>query len=532
MHEKPNAGQGTVAGFLVTVLSLIILLLAQVLLGTAFVPFDLFDWMARILPGGLVTFGIDLIVSIIAALNLENTSGTAKTAEHILAISIVLGLGALGGRLLFIWWRRGERDPRSGLIIGVIIGAVLALISAGVNQSATASRFVSMALIAAVFAGWGGVLRWLYDRLTPLFPHELAGGLNRRQFLIRVGGATAALTFAGVGLGTVVRRTFAPEDESIRTWSADNALPNADAALQPAPGTRAEFTQIQSHYRIDINSLPPVVREDDWKLKIHGQIENPLELTLTELRENYEPLHQFITLSCISNPVAGDLIGTQRWTGVSLKRILEDVKPDAEALYLKITSADGFDESIAIERIMEDERIMLAYAWDGLPLTTAHGFPLRIYIPDRYGMKQPKWIMDIEVTERYDEGFWVRRGWDEVARVNATSVVDTVATNNLIQQDNQTLVPIGGMAYAGSRGISKVKIRVDDGDWQEAQLRQPISDLTWVLWRYDWPFKAGEHTVYVRCVDGRGLEQIETSRGERPSGATGIDSRWFFLSKG
>lgn len=529
MHEKPNAQQGTVAGFLATVFSLLILFLFQWLLGTAFVPFDLFDLLARILPGGLITFGIDLIVSIIAALNLEDTSSTAKTAEHVLAIFIMLGLGALAGRLLFSWWRRSDRDPRSGLIIGVIVGAVLALISAGINQSSTASRFVSMALIAAVFAGWGGLLRWMYDRLTPLLPSEMAGGLNRRQFLIRVGGAAAALTFAGGGLSTIVRRTLSPESENDLTWSGANTLPNADAALQPVPGTRPEFTSVRDHYRIDINSLPPVVRESEWKLKIHGQIANPLELTLSELRENYEPLHQFITLSCISNPVAGDLIGTQRWTGVSLKRILDDVKPDAEALYLKITSADGFDESIAIERVMADERIMLAYAWDDLPLTTAHGFPLRIFIPDRYGMKQPKWIMDIEVTERYDEGFWVRRGWDEVARVNATSVVDTVATGSLIQQGDQTLVPIGGMAYAGARGISKVEIRVDNGDWQEAQLRQPISDLTWVLWRYDWPFVAGQHTVYVRCIDGKGVAQIETARGERPSGSTGIDSRWFNL---
>jgi len=61
--------------------------------------------------------------------------------------------------------------------------------------------------------------------------------------------------------------------------------------------------------------------------------------------------------------------------------------------------------------VMNDERVMLAYAWDGLPLATQHGFPLRIYIPNHYGMKQPKWITRIEAIDHPGEGYWVERGW-------------------------------------------------------------------------------------------------------------------------
>jgi hypothetical protein len=254
-------------------------------------------------------------------------------------------------------------------------------------------------------------------------------------------------------------------------------------------------------------------------------VRNPMVLTLDDLRNNYEPMHQFITLSCISNAVGGDLISTQRWTGVSLQQIMREVEPIEGANYLYITCGDGFYESVARTMIVADERIMLTYAWDDTPLLVEHGFPLRIYIPDRYGMKQPKWITRIEFVENEEEGYWVRRGWDEVARVKTTSVIDTVAADALVQDGDRVFVPIGGIAYAGERGINKVEVRVDDGEWQEAQLREPISDLTWVIWRYDWSFQSGEHTFAVRCVDGKNQPQSEDVRDTLPSGATGIYSR-------
>src|SRR5215475_4582225 len=103
-RTKPNATLGALVGLVVTLPFLIIFFLAQVWFGTPFVPFDLFDWLARILPGAIVNFGIDTIVSIIAALNLDNTAGAAKIAEHILAILIVVGVGVGISAVLFARW--------------------------------------------------------------------------------------------------------------------------------------------------------------------------------------------------------------------------------------------------------------------------------------------------------------------------------------------------------------------------------------------------------------------------------------------
>jgi hypothetical protein len=220
------------------------------------------------------------------------------------------------------------------------------------------------------------------------------------------------------------------------------------------------------------------------------------------------------------------LISTTRWTGISLQHLLPALRLKPGGSHLKIHAADGFFEVIPIEAIKADERLMLAYAWDGVPLTREHGFPLRIYIPDVYGMKQPKWITAIEVTDHWEPGFWVERGWDKVARMKSTSVIDVVAMDmTIISGDQEKLIPVGGIAHAGARGISKVELQVDEGPWQPAMLRTPLSALTWVIWRYDWPFQHGKHTFTVRCYDGQGAPQIVAEAPPDPSGATGLYSK-------
>jgi len=91
------------------------------------------------------------------------------------------------------------------------------------------------------------------------------------------------------------------------------------------------------------------------------------------------------------------------------------------------------------------------------------------------------------------------------------------------------LIPVGGIAHAGARGISKVEVRVDNGPWNEARLRAPLSDLTWVIWRYDWPFQPGQHTLTVRCYDGKGALQISEMAPPHPSGASGLHTKSVML---
>ncbi|HKC86266.1 MAG TPA: molybdopterin-dependent oxidoreductase, partial [Blastocatellia bacterium] len=483
---RPGFLSGAVVGAMLTASLIAVFYLAWRLAGLPFAPFDVFDWMARVLPGSVITFGIDAIVYVIRALHLGPTSETAKIAEKTMAITGLLVTGAIAGAASFALLRALRRNNAYlfGIAIGAAVGAPVALISHSVSQTGTTGPIISAVWILAAFLIWGAALGWCYRWLSTLGTADVAR-IDRRRFLIELGGPTAVITVVGAVVGNLVGRRRREVLEGER-WSANHALPNADAEVKPAPGTRPEFTPLERHYRIDINTIPPAINKDDWRLKISGLVDRPFAFTLDYLRGKYEPLHQFITLACISNPIAGDLIGTTRWTGVSLQRLLPDLNLKPEATHLKIRSADGFFEIVPLETVKADERVMLTYAWDGAPLLTEHGFPLRIYIPNLYGMKQPKWIESIEATDHWEPGYWVERGWDAQARMKATSVIDTVAINMMIvQADARTLVPIGGIAHAGARGVSKVEVQVDGGEWREAQLRSPLSGLTWMIWRYD-----------------------------------------------
>ena len=529
---------GAIAGGLLTAPLIGLMYLLDNLFGLPFPPFALFDWIARVLPGPLVTFGIDLMIDGIRLGGLS-VADTAKTAEQIMAVLLFLSIGIAATALFFAVMRSRNiaPEPISGLVVGGLFGLPMTVVSIPMGQSTLDPVSVLLGLLVP-FLVWGFACVSVYRRLTAesdglITEDEVrwSKSIGRREFLVRLGAASATIVVLSSGAGGMLaqrerrelNQAIAAMDES--NLSARGAFPNADDPLMPAPGTRPEFTSVEDHYKVFLRTEPTIINIDTWTLPITGLVDNPLVLTLDDIQTNYESRDQYITLSCISGRIPTTLISTTWWTGVSLQKILADVQVRPEARYLIITSGDGFYETVDLDLIASDERIMLAYAWDGHPIPFDHGFPLRIWLPDRYGMKQPKWITGIEVTDEYRPGYWVERSWDEVAQVQAVSVIDTVAVKAVIEADGQKLVPIGGMAFAGDRGISKVEVRVDGGEWREAQLRAPLSETTWVIWRYDWPFAEGKHTFEVRCAEADGTPQIETERGTRPSGATGIHRR-------
>lgn len=566
-----SLGYGALAGGLLTAPMLGLMYLVDKLLDLPFVPFALFDWIARVTPGPLITLGIDLMIEALLLFNLS-VADAAKTSEKVAAVILVFGIGVAAGAVFFAlrrarppeaaawddgWLAKLAAEPRPGLILGFVVGLPLTIISLPMGQSTMNPVAVFVALMT-MFLAWGLATGTARVRLWPssfadgadvadesdgadgiVTDEALVDGerrsanvIDRRQFLIRLGAASATITVAGAGLGTVLSQSEQSRISQAVAGSMPPAempprrpLPNDGDPVAPAPGTRPEYTPVEDHYQVFLRSEPTFIDISNWILPIHGLVANPKELTIDAIRNNYPSRDQYVTLSCISGRIGTTLISTTWWTGAVLQKILADVQPLPNAKYLVIKSADGFYETVALDLVASDERIMLCYAWDGEPLPFDHGFPLRIWLPDRYGMKQPKWIIDIEVTDEYREGYWVERGWDEVARVMATSVIDTVAVRDVIDREGQRLVPVGGIAFAGARGISGVQVRVDGGPWQDAQLRSPLSETTWVIWRYDWPFAAGDHTFEVRCAEADGTPQIEEQRGNRPSGATGIHSR-------
>lgn len=545
--RQPSLRYGVLAGFVTSLPVMALLYLGQQLADLAFVPFHLFDLLARILPGDIITFGIDLIVDLVTALNMGSTDSTAKSIEQFMALLMFAVAGALFGLIIagLGGYSAGD-EARSGQSGAGLIAGIVAFV--GVMIVEVALDAVSLSLfglfwLALIIVGWGVLLgRVLEPRRAKAEDSEMRE--ERRQVLLRLLGGSAGLAIAAYGLGRFLN---VPDEEvgasqplavvnetpsSTITASPAAAAEAAPAAtptqiltaeatarerIAPVPGTRPELTSSEDFYRIDINTRPPVLREDEWALEVQGHFDNPRPMTLEDLMA-FPAVTQPITLSCISNRIGGDLIGTSNWTGARLRDVLHDlgIQPSAQALVLQ--AADGFHETVVMNDML-DPRTLLVYGMNGETLPVGHGFPLRIYIPDRYGMKQPKWIVSITAVAEEEDGYWVKRGWSREARPQIVSVIDAADVD---QPTEEGLVPIGGIAWAGERGISRVELQIDDQPWIEAALRTPpLGPLTWVQWRYDWPPSQGRHTVRVRATDGTGALQIEEQSGARPDGATG-----------
>lgn len=494
-----------------------------------FVPFDLFDWLARSLPGDIIALTIALMVQVITALQLGSTGETAKLIEQLMALGMVVAGGALVGGL--IAWAQGRLEGGSskiGTIAGVLAFMLVLLMELSLGFSGDTGLSIMWLLL--LFVGWGSFLGgWL--RADGEEPSPQVGN-SRRMALKKMVSGSFAVTLGSWGVGRLLAAERASSGASrlLTDWAANTPkrekipeIPTpapTEERVEPVLGTRSELTSNDDFYRIDINTRPLVIQENEWRLEVDGFFEKPRSLSLADLMA-YPSVTQPLTIGCISNQVGGDLIGTSRWTGIRLKDLLDDLGllPSAKALYVE--AADGFFETLERKDMM-DERTLLVYGMNGVTLPVEHGFPLRIYIPNRYGMKQPKWITRIEALSKSQAGYWVVRGWNREARPKIVSVIDTIAMSESVDG----VVPVGGIAWAGDRGIEKVEVQVDDGKWVEAELRTPpLSDLTWVQWRYDWEATPGNHTLRVRARDGKGKKQLERRQGVRPEGATGYHER-------
>ncbi len=527
--QRVSIGSGLFVGAVTSIGAIAILELGAAAWGFPFAPFAIFELVTRSLPGSLVTVGIDAMVSLISALGIRPTSVAAKVTEQAMAVLMfVAGSAVLGAIVAFV--SRGR--SRSALVCGVAAGVVWLAAALAAQRGASGGDIV---WTAAVLLGWGLLVGQLvaargaiaHDSETMPVRAETA----RRMFLLGSLTGVAMLSSVVFAISRRLRpsaataRPAAARTTRVRDLSGTSgaaASPRADVLakrIMPVQGTRPELTPNASFYRIDINLEPPRIDAADWRLAVDGLVDRPLSLSLDELRA-MPSVSQVITLECISNRVGGDLIGTSLWTGVRLRELLDraGIQPAARAIHVR--AADGFYESVELAD-MNDPRTLLVYAMNREPLPDIHGFPLRIYIPNRHGMKQPKWITQLHVADRDGPGYWVDRGWSRTAIPHTTSVIDTVGTP--LDRGSSRVVPVGGIAYAGARGISRVEVQVDDGPWQPASLvAPPLGPLCWVLWRYDWPYAPGSHTFRVRAFDGTGAPQDVRVAPPHPSGATGI----------
>ena len=278
----------------------------------------------------------------------------------------------------------------------------------------------------------------------------------------------------------------------------------------------------------------PVLDPATFRLKVSGLVDRPLSLSIDDLRgmPRTELVYGF---ECSGNrgPMNG-LCGNGRWTGVSLRTVLDRAGVTPDAREFVFFGADHGEEEVEFRgrtypvdqqygrSLSRDKALspepLVTYALNGEPLTRHQGFPLRLLVPGWYGMAQVKWLSEIHVqADQYLGKFqarWYRtlKGemvngemkWKETAitRNQGKSFIARVTYNGSRHQ-------VFGVVLHDGTPIRSVEVKVDDGAWQPATVDSTMSDkYSWKFFTYDWHGATpGEHTVVSRLTDVNGRVQ-------------------------
>jgi DMSO/TMAO reductase YedYZ molybdopterin-dependent catalytic subunit len=441
--------------------------------------------------------------------------GSDDKTALVTGILIILGLyaaviGALAVRRL--WYG----------MAGIAVFAVVGLAAATTRPNAS---FASLLPTLFAVATAAVVMRLLVQRAFWGADEEDDPEVapDRRRFLLASGATVAVAALAGlIGRGLTERTSVSKFRNALKLPKPTVVAPPLPAGVNlPVPGISPFITSNNNFYRVDTAIVLPQVDPDTWQLRIHGMVSRELVLTFDDLVRR--PLiEDYITLCCVSNPVAGPYIGNALWLGTSLGAILREAGIKAGAQQLFCTSVDGFTVGTPVQTAMDGRDALIAVGMNGQPLPVAHGFPARMVVPGLYGyVSATKWVTDIEVTTwAANAAYWVPQGWAQQAPIKTESRIDVPTGNAPLTAGKTTSV--AGVAWAQHKGIAAVEVRVDNGPWNEARLATVPGIDCWRQWVYEWtPARSGSHLIESRATDDTGYTQTALEAPPAPNGASG-----------
>ncbi len=353
---------------------------------------------------------------------------------------------------------------------------------------------------------------------------ELPASFDRRSFL-----QAAAVVGGVVVVGAGARQAFGASTAAAQR--ADVTLPRPSSPAPAVPGgasldvdgISSYLTANERFYRVDTALRVPDVPIDTYRLRLHGMVDREVELSFEDLLSR--PLvERRITLTCVSNPVGGKYVGNATWLGVPVRELLEEAGVHDGADAVKSTSADRMTIGTPLQALADPDRgALIAVGMNGEPLPLEHGFPVRMVVPGLYGyVSATKWLVDLEVTRFADfKAYWSTRGYSVKAPIKTSSRIDVPRP---FQRVRTGRVPVAGVAWSQDRGITRVEVRVDGGDWHEAELAAQDGIDTWRQWLWQWDAKPGTHTIEVRATDATGYVQTDERAPVAPNGSTGRHS--------
>jgi DMSO/TMAO reductase YedYZ molybdopterin-dependent catalytic subunit len=500
---------GFAAGVVAAALMLAAIIVLRVLSGVPSLPEVIADGVLAILPGAIFSAVLDSM---------------QHAAKPLFYLAVGIGALIVGGFLGRFYASQPTWTQIAKIVVGVwlVTGVVVyTVLGAGIFgqhlQAGPIWHGVSLLVVVGVF---GLALFETYAQLSRRALHMAGTPDAGRRTLLRSAVVAVAATLvtgavwrliSGVDLGP-------PGAEPVAGGAPSAAVPNTPPF--DVPGMVPEVTPTAGFYTVSKNFIDPSVAVGGWRLKIDGLVDQPMELTYDQLRAL--PVSEgYYTLMCISNEIGGDLWGNGIWRGVKLKYLLEQAGVHTDGVKAMFTGADDYRDSVALDRALNPDAL-LAWEMNGQPLRTEHGFPARLLIPGIYGMKNVKWLTGITILGTDFRGFWQSQGWDDAAPYQTESRIDAPHDRDAVPAGT---LAVGGVAFAGDRGIQSVEVSTDAGQtWQAAQVKPGLSPDTWQLWRADVQVDRGTHEIRVRATDGLGHLQTREPAPPFPSGATGYDS--------
>ena len=442
------------------------------------------------------------------------TLGTWDKPLLVGLITVVL-LGLAGGIGQFAWHRRALATAAIAAL--GLVGVVMALLRPG---SAPVDTVPS---IAAAVAGAGALQ--LLTRLhrtapEPASPTTAERGRERRRLMLGLGGAGALALVGGGGGELLARSSTGGASASARTLPR----PGSTAAPIPAgaqlPGNTPFITDIADFYRVDISLITPRIGVADWTLTIDGLVDRPLTLTYDELLA-LPMIERTITMTCVSNEVGGGYVSTARWLGVPFTEIAKRVgiQPGADQAY-SYSLDSGYTCSTPLAALTDGRDAMIAIGMNGETLPDKNGFPARMIVPGLFGfVSATKWLRRIEFTTYAERtAYWTDRDWATDAPILTQSRIDVPKSLATLPRDRAILA---GVAWAQHRGIERVQVRIDGGDWQDASLATDAGIDLWRQWSFVYDGPPGQHSAEVRATDATGEVQPERRTKVFPDGARG-----------
>ena len=342
--------------------------------------------------------------------------------------------------------------------------------------------------------------------------------------------ATAAQRF---GKEKLIVRSMRPPDFETPVALLDSFITPNDAFF------------VRSHLPV------PQVDAASWSLKIGGEVNSPIALSLDEIKK-LPATTVTMTLECAGNgraffapALAGiqwekGAVGTARFTGTRLSEILKKAGVKTTGLNVEMHAADrplgtrpAFVRQVPMAKAMHPDTIV---AWDmnGQPIPLPHGSPLRAIIPGWEGAYSVKWLNALNVLAKDSDSFWVATGYRypnrRVAPGAAVDAKDMEPLTGLVVKTLITTpahgaslaagkVPVGGFAWAGENDITKVDVSIDNGaTWQPARLTGEQARFTWRRFEFELnATKPQSYLILSRATDSKGNTQPAVSQWN-PSG--------------